>query len=274
MSVKSKIGWTDRTWNPVSGCSKISPACDNCYAERMSKRMAGRFGYPKDKPFEVALHHDKLPQPLRWRKPSRIFVVSMGDLFHEDVPDEYVDDMFWVMALSKRHTFQILTKRPRRMKRWMEWAKHAPHDLAPIRDTWPLPNVWLGVTAEDQHRADDRIPVLLSIPAAVHFVSVEPMLGPIDLSHPIDWVIAGGESGPGARPMHTDWVRSLRDQCVKSDTPFFLKGWGELLPHGQVGTQTGLWKNTDKRPLRTTKKNAGRELDGRIWEQFPEKRDS
>jgi protein gp37 len=219
------------------------------------------------------MHSDKLIQPMRWKKPRRIFVVSMGDLFHEDVPFEYIAAVFGVMAACPQHTFMLLTKRPRRMKRWMDLAVNAPHDLAPIRDTWPLPNVWLGVTAEDQQRADYRIPVLLSIPAAKRFVSCEPLLGPIDLREylwcescgyskrdqeihwdhhlcspelkTLDWIVSGGETGPKARPMHPNWVRWLRDQCIGSRTHFFFKKWS--------GTQRN-----------------GRLLDDRTWDNMPD----
>jgi protein gp37 len=282
----SKIEWCDETWNPVTGCTKISTACDNCYAERMSKRMAGRFGYPRDESFRVTMHLDKLSQPMRWKKPRRVFVVSMGDLFHEAVPSDYIAAIFSTMALATQHTFMVLTKRPQRMKYWMEWAVNAPHDLAPIRDTWPLPNVWLGVTAEDQEHADDRIPVLLSIPAAKHFVSCEPMLGAIDIKKylepswsdyceyhdygatsttpdecpgcsfgpSLDWVIAGGETGPRARPMHPDWVCSLRDQCVEAEVPFFFKQWGGFRMNGESSIAAG----------------ARRLIDGRTWNEMPE----
>jgi len=265
---KSKIEWTDRVWNPVTGCTKISPGCQNCYAERMAKRLAGRCGYPADGPFKVTLHPERLEQPFRWREPSKIFVCSMGDLFHEDVPFDYIDRVFSVMYVSPEHTFMVLTKRPERMK---EYFNTRPRDsmkqervlvidemgASNYSVSLPLRNVWLGVTAENQEQADKRIPVLLQIPAAVRFVSVEPMLGPVDLTelpipyeicnrgfnfnaltdqddehfyndHPkIDWVICGGESGPGARPMHPDWTRSLRDHCQAAGVPFFFKQWGE-----------------------------------------------
>ena len=273
--MSTKIEWAEETWNPISGCTKISPACDHCYAERMAHRLAGRCGYPTDEPFRVTLHPDRLSQPLRWRKPRRIFVVSMGDLFHEDVPDRYIAAVFGVMSACPQHTFMVLTKRPERMREWCMWVSGSPHHQAhdviydmmcdhfeeslwpdDTDERWPLPNVWLGVTAEDQRRADERIPVLLSIPAAVRFVSVEPMLGQIDAtdylnpspggrcSNAIDWVICGGETGPGARPMNHHWTRELRDQCSSSGIPFFFKSSG------------------GKHPIRS--------LYGETWEQMPD----
>ena len=287
MATKSKIEWTDATWNPVTGCAKISPGCTNCYAERMAYRFAGCNGYP-ERPhhFDVTLHPERLEQPLRWRKPRRVFVVSMGDLFHEDVPDDYIREVFWTMQRAGWHTFQVLTKRPRRMAAWFAKRQDAP----------VLPNVWLGVTVEDQQRADERIPYLLECPAAVRFVSAEPLLGPIDLRawlgpvstwERLDWVICGGESGPGAQPMHPDWARALRDQCVSAGVPFFFKQWGawhhdpQFAPvnpkkmymdrHGNFYSGT-----TDERYRdgllcfdRVGKKRAGRLLDGREWNEFP-----
>lgn len=181
----TQIEWTDEgvTWNPVTGCTPVSPGCANCYARRMAQRLRGRCGYPADDPFRVTLHPERLDQPLRWRKSRQIFVCSMGDLFHEDVPAEYVASVWRIMAACPQHTFQVLTKRPARM---LEWVRQADAACAPVADrlpgSWPLPNVWLGVTAEDQERADERIPLLLQCPAAVRFVSVEPMLGPVSLA--------------------------------------------------------------------------------------------
>ena len=430
----TKIEWAEKTWNPISGCTKISEACEHCYAERMSKRLAGRYGYPKDKPFSVTLHPDKLSEPLKWKKPSRIFVCSMGDLFHPDVSNELIDVVFAAMALCADHTFLLLTKRPERMQeyisnpntpysitramdemRWREAAKNIPYRIESIpgfpdylidncgavfskhgssvcvwcgadnegyakrkycsqkckekaqyqekmgrplpfdakpqpmspdigedghmrimlyrdgksyrelvhrivltvfnrppndgeegmhsdgnpthnhianlswgsqsenwkdrlrhgRDVanghikgdyyglnWPLPNIFCGVTAENQARADERIPILLQIPAAVRFVSIEPCLSDINLG-PYLWdyydqgsrrplnklhqIICGGETGPGARPMHPDWARSLRDQCQAAGTAFFLKS---MHIDGKIV----------KMP----------ELDGRKWGDFPD----
>ncbi|MGL5514522.1 MAG: DUF5131 family protein, partial [Sporomusa sp.] len=283
---KSKIEWTDKVWNPVTGCSKISAGCDNCYAERMSKRFAEQWGLPKDDPFKVTKHDKAFLQPLRWKKPSKIFVCSMGDLFHEEVKERWIDGVFAIMGLTydqkQRHTYMILTKRPERMREYIkklvnaeseELRKRFYHFSMTACDllyqaaymhhmnasmmvaSWiknGMPGLWLGVTAENQEQADKRIPILLEIPAGVRFVSVEPMLGPVDLWYPksiwpdgpemcctgrncgcrglptepplmcgLDWVICGGESGPGARPMHPDWARSLRDQCQAAGVPYF-----------------------------------------------------
>jgi len=191
----TKIEWCEETWNPVTGCTKISAGCKNCYAERMAKRLAGRVGYPQDEPFKVTLHDDRLEEPLKWKKPRRVFVCSMGDLFHDDVPFHFIDEVFARMAIAKNCTFIVLTKRPKRMQEYFwniggttrrDWVASR---ICRALDTttvphfeWPLPNVWLGVTAENKAAADERIPVLLKIPAAVRFVSIEPMLGPVDLT--------------------------------------------------------------------------------------------
>lgn len=307
----TKIEWATETWNPVTGCTPISEGCRNCYAERMSKRLAGRCGYPEGEPFRVTLHPDKLEQPLRWKKPRMIFVCSMGDLFHEDVPEIEIIRVFAVMADAQQHTYLVLTKRPERMKEVLTSPSIA-NDVWLMTNTgisedkpiWPLPNVWLGVTAENQARADERIPILLQIPAAVRFVSVEPMLGPVDLSlsdgvdlsmsvgtglkpgksyliNSLDWVICGGQTGPGARPMHPDWVRSLRDQCKEAGVPFFFKSWGEWMPSYQTGATFELSRlKTDEVVMsgpghgvvmkKVGKKTAGRLLDGQEWNQYPE----
>lgn len=323
----TKIEWAEETWNPVTGCSPISEGCRNCYAERMSKRLAGRCGYPEYFPFWVTLHPDKLEQPLRWKKPRMIFVCSMGDLFHEDVPEIEIMRVFAVMADAQQHTYLVLTKRPERMKEVLTSPSIA-NDVWLMTNTgisedkpiWPLPNVWLGVTAENQARADERIPVLLQIPAAVRFVSIEPMLGTVNLTliggdrfgwgrtdavnglyyvranptecgcewetqhiNKLDWVICGGETGPGARPMHPDWVRSLRDQCKEAGVPFFFKSWGEWMPSYQTGATFELSRlKTDEVVMsgpghgvvmkKVGKKAAGRLLDGQEWNQYPEVR--
>lgn len=332
MSDKSAIEWTDRTWNPVTGCSKVSQGCKNCYAEKVSLR----YGWSK-KPWaerfaaeNVVLHPDRLDPPLKWRSPSMVFVNSMSDLFHEQVPVGFIDRVFATMMIAgierqtckggtrcqhdigvsrgcyhagdgreePLQTFQILTKRPERMRVYLsdpnrlqaihnvgndpEWSTTWNGILWELTE-WPLPNVWMGVSAENQRWADERIPLLLDTPAAVRFVSFEPMLGPIDLRcgcgalgndcpkgasliDGIDWVIVGGESaGPARRrlvdgpfdiigherylpkPQAYEWVRSLRDQCVAAGVPFFFKQWGSPTPKG-----------------------GGRMLDGRTWDQFPE----
>ena len=280
--MKTGIEYGQVAWNPVTGCTKISEACQNCWAERMSKRLAGRCGYDKDEPFKVTLHPDRLDQPLKWKKPRTVLVSFMGDLFHEDVPTTFIDQVLEIIASCPQHTFLALTKRPENLEHKI-YGTTTDNPFRQLGGGDYLANLWLGVTAENQARADERIPVLLQIPAAVRFVSIEPMLGPVDLSkyltcqfyageemewrkgtivpegYPklraarirsrIDWVICGGQTGPGARPMHPDWVRSLRDQCITADVPFFLK-------------QMEINGRTVKMP----------ELDGKIWAQFPEVR--
>lgn len=268
------IEWTDEVWNPVTGCSKVSQGCKHCYAERVFPRP-----YPGRAFTDVRTHPDRLTAPLRWRKPRRVFVNSMSDLFHESVPDAFIDQVFAVMALAPQHTFQVLTKRPERMQTYLQPRRAHPIGVAAFDQTlqslaantrsqigagvklqgdvvhlqvWPLPNVWLGVSVEDQETADYRIPLLLQTPAAVRWISAEPLLGPVSFrwakwhdyscrepgyvhSHldgmrGIDWVVAGGESGPHARPTHPEWLRALRDQCAAADVPFFFKQWGEWAP--------------------------------------------
>lgn len=266
---KTKIDWCDMVWNPVTGCTKISEGCNNCYAERMAKRLQLMCPKKYSQGFAVKCHPEALIEPLKIKKPQRIFVCSMGDLFHDDVPFEFIAQVYGVMSICKQHTFIVLTKRLGRaieFYRWCEkrqqelykcpadqniYLEYLPGDIAgpytanygdEFPDEIPLDNVWLGVSAENQARADERIPILLQIPAAVRFVSVEPMLGSVDLQYAcfsgadsleslagIDWVICGGETGPNARPMHPDWARSLRDQCKAASVPFFFKQWGEWL---------------------------------------------
>lgn len=270
--MKTAIEWTDRVWNPVRGCSMVSAGCEHCYAMRQAHRFAGP-GQPYAGLTEiglhgprwngkVSLHPELLDLPLRWRKPSRIFVNSMSDLFHENVPDEFIKSVFRVMGDTVWHEFQVLTKRPHRMRKFAKYWQEK-HTLAEGGPSWHWPHIWLLVSCEDQKTANERIPILLDTPAAVRGVSLEPLLGPVDLSHidgksavayrmvrgeprRLDWVIVGGESGPNARPMHPDWVRSIRDQCQAAGVPFFFKQWGG--------------KN---------KKQAGRMLDGQTYDQFP-----
>lgn len=253
MSDHSRIEWTNATWNPTVGCTHVSPGCDNCYAARLaSGRLAhtARYaGLAVDGRFtgEVRLVPEVLSKPLRWREPRRVFVNSMSDLFHDAIPDEYIAEVFAVMLLSPQHTFQVLTKRHARMRALLSskafrdavWADACAYTTLGFTadrftDAWPLPNVWVGVSVEDQKWADIRVPALLDTPAAVRFLSCEPLLGPIDLAsyiggRLISWVIVGGESGPRARPMHPDWARSLRDQCTAAGVPFFFKQAGLVL---------------------------------------------
>jgi len=258
VSDNSKIEWTDATWNPIVGCSIVSPGCTNCYAMRQADRIRRMQKDPPSSHYfgttkivngnavwtgKVALAPDRiLTAPLRRRKPTTYFVNSMGDLFHESVPDKWIDRIFAIMLSAPQHTFQVLTKRSKRMQAYIEAPSekrikemlHWQHfDNDPLWPGWPLPNVWLGVTAEDQQRADERIPDLIETPAAVRFVSVEPMLGPVDLTKlfhtPRDfaaglhWIICGGESGHSARPMQPEWAMSLRDQCREATVSFFMK---------------------------------------------------
>lgn len=234
MSDNSHIEWTNATWNPVTGCTKVSEGCRHCYAERFAERFRGVPDHPYEQGFDLKLWPERLNVPLSWREPRMIFVNSMSDLFHKDVPLSFIQDVFQAMAEASHHTFQVLTKRSERLRK-------IAGDLE-----WP-DNVWMGVSVEDMrvaHRADD----LREIPAAVRFLSCEPLLGSLqDLSLAgIQWIIVGGESGPGARPMKEEWVRELRSKCRQSRKPFFFKQWG--------GVQ---------------KKRAGRELDGRTWDEFP-----
>lgn len=214
----TRIEWTDKSWSPVTGCTACSEGCTNCYARRMANRLRGRFGYPNDDPFAVTLHPDRLDEPLRWKKPRRIFVCSMSDLFHDRVPPEFRRKVLDACWASPQHQFLFLTKRPKTMRACLE-ARHGY--------PWPWPNAWFGVTVCNQAEADEKIPVLLATPAAKRFVSVEPMLGPVDLSvylgPPLDSVIAGTETGPRARPMDIAWARDLKNQCVEAGVSFFLK---------------------------------------------------
>lgn len=235
MATKSSIEWTESTWNPVTGCTKISPGCKHCYAERMAKRLQamGQPNYVGG--FRVALHQHALELPLTWKKPQTIFVNSMSDLFHKNVPDEFILEIFDVMNRASWHCFQILTKRGGRLRSLnsrLPWAS----------------NIWMGVSVENPNYYD-RISDLSQTGAAVKFLSCEPLLGPLPglPLEGIDWVIVGGESGPRARPMEASWVEDIRDQCLRNDVPFFFKQWGG-----------------------TNKKKAGRVLGGRTWDEMPE----
>lgn len=289
MADKSSIEWTDATWNIVTGCSRVSAGCERCYAERLAatrlKHHPSRQGLTDGHGRwngEIRFNEQWLAQSLRWRRPRRIFVAAHGDLFHENVPVDWLDRIFAVMALCPRHDFQILTKRPERMRAYLRdslvanrihgviysWLLHGKPGPAGFRFSrevrwraaaradrwqpqfdWPLPNAWIGVSAEDQPTADKRISVLRQIPAALRWLSAEPLLGPMAIDDHLarlDWVVAGGESGPGARPMDPAWVRSLRNQCICARVPYFFKQWGG-----------------------TTAKAGGCELDGRTWRQMP-----
>jgi len=239
MSEHSQIEWTDATWNPVRGCTKISPGCAHCYAETFAERFRGVPGHPYEQGFDLKLIPEKLNEPLRWRKPKRIFVNSMSDLFHESVPEDYIASVVRVMEQANWHTYQVLTKRSERMRALLS---------STLRFAAELPHVWWGVSVEDRKHGLPRIDHLRAAPAAVRFLSIEPLLedlGQVDFTD-IHWVIVGGESGRGARPMHIDWVRSLRDQCTAAGVPFFFKQWGGV-----------------------RKKKAGRELDGRTHDDQP-----
>jgi protein gp37 len=233
----SSIEWTEATWNPTTGCTKISPGCKHCYAERMSKRLRlmGQTRYADG--FALRMHSDALDAPRHWRKPKRIFVNSMSDLFHEDVTLAFIQDVFSVMRDCYWHDFQVLTKRADRLAQIAEQLE------------WPT-NVWMGVSVESSDYLW-RVDRLRAVPASIRFLSIEPLLGPVDSLNleGIDWVIVGGESGPGARRLEPEWVRAIQTRCFESHTPFFFKQWGG-----------------------TNKKRTGRELDGRTWDQMPSAR--
>lgn len=222
MADRSSIEWTDATWNPVTGCTKISPGCDHCYAERFAERFRGVAGHPFEAGFDLTLRPERLAQPLSWRRPRMVFVNSMSDLFHKQVPTAFIDKVFDTMEAADWHTFQVLTKRSSLMSRYLQ-KRYA--------DRPPPGNVWLGVSVEDGARKS-RVEHLRSAPAAVRFLSVEPLIGPVgELNlQDIHWVIVGGESGPRARPVALEWVREVRDQCVAQQVPFFFKQWGGLRP--------------------------------------------
>ena len=328
MADNTAIEWCDATWQPITGCSVVSPGCTNCYAMRLAgtrlQHHWSRKGLTRDTRAgpvwtgEVRFNEEWLDQPLKWRRPRRIFVCAHGDLFAEAVPDEWIDRVFAVMALAPQHTFLVLTKRAERMRDYLAdastrtriekaaWRIRNPgygpaYDHGRLYVFVPLPNVWLGVSVEDQARADERIPLLLATPAAKRFLSCEPLLGPVRLRnlYPIsddddpnpiidtpalDWVIAGGESGPGARPMHPDWARSLRDQCAAAGVAFFFKQWGEWgwAPDNLNFEQALRWNATQVRggspyefhssghtAFKLGKAAAGRRLDGRAHDEFP-----
>lgn len=325
----TKIQWTEETWNPVVGCGKVSEGCKHCYAITMANRLAhipamadlyrdtvtvganGKANWTG----VVKVSEGSMDKPLRYRKPTMFFVNSMSDLFHDAVPFEVVDRVYDIMDACPQHTFQILTKRPERMVGYYKWK--AEGNGLNFRERWPLPNVWLGVSVENQKAADVRIPLLLQVPAAVRFLSCEPLLGKINLAieapewddagasriysltgrrtdmgrpcydtNKIHWVIAGGESGSGSRPMHPDWVRSIRDQCKADNVPFFFKQWGDWRP-GVIGSMgkcclmhnNGVLVEASKETKpengpyvimnRDGKSKAGNKLDGVVHDEFP-----
>jgi len=238
MANNTTIEWTDTTWNPVTGCTKISAGCDNCYAERFSERFRGTPGHAFERGFDLMLRPERVDQPLYWRKPRMVFVNSMSDLFHKEIPEAYISRVCDTMEQAKWHTFQVLTKRSSLMRNFLK--RRYGEGCGPT-------HVWFGVSVEDGGKLT-RIRHLQESPAGVRFLSIEPLVGRIgrlDLTG-IDWVIVGGESGPRARPMNADWVREIRDQCVDSSVAFFFKQWGGFRP-----------------------KSGGRDLDGVQWSQFP-----
>lgn len=344
----SNIEWCDASWNIVRGCSRVSEGCRNCYAERLAARFqkpgmpySGLIAKGGQWNGRVVLVDHKILEPLAWKKPAKIFVNSMSDLFHGEVPLEFIDQVFAVMAACPQHIFQVLTKRPERMALYLNSHDRvdriaraaktmslfcAASSLEQMRADGYLPNVWLGVSAEDQITANDRLWMMIQLPAAVRWLSAEPLLGAIDFEEPgntgnlatgvhlqtnvhsevfpgLDWVVVGGESGPRARPMHPNWVRGLRDQCIAAGIPFFFKQWGEWMPRADL--MAGGEKNfaasgpqSKRRPdvlrlgehakkvhtcengtadkggdifmQRVGKKHAGRLLDGLTWLQFPD----
>jgi protein gp37 len=239
MSSQSKIEWTDATWNPVRGCTKISPGCKHCYAEVFAERFRNVPGHAYERGFDLRIVPDKLPEPMRWKEPKMIFVNSMSDLFHPDVPDDYIVSVAEVMSLANWHTYQVLTKRSERLMKLLQTKlKIYAHN----------PHIWWGVSVENRKHGVPRIAHLQRAPAAIKFLSIEPLLedlGKIDLSQ-ISWAIVGGESGHGARSIEEAWVKSIRDQCKASKVPFFFKQWGGV-----------------------RKKETGRELEGRTYDEFP-----
>lgn len=241
MAQRSSIEWTEATWNPTTGCTKVSEGCRFCYAERMAGRLKA-MGQPRYRDgFELTLQDDVVDLPLKWKKPRVIFVNSMSDLFHKEVPDEFIERCFDVMNRAEQHTFQVLTKRPERVvaiANKLSWGS----------------NIWMGTSVEDQ-RVVNRLDDLTRVPAKVRFLSIEPLIGPIESLElkGIHWAIVGGESGPGSRRMEVEWVRAVRDHCIRDGVPFFFKQWGAFGPDG----------------VRRNKKANGRELDGREWSEMP-----
>lgn len=323
MSDKTGIEWTDATWNPITGCSVVSAGCKHCYAMKLAgtrlqhhPSRAGLTQFTNNGPVwtgEVRFNEQWIDQPMKWTRPRMIFVCAHGDLFHESVPFEWIDKVFAVMALADQHIFQVLTKRPERMLQYFqsfktpeaeqrgwnvsEWAWHKfntgiSSELNIAQIPKGLPNVWIGVSVENQETSDERIPLLLQTPAAVRWISAEPLLGSVDLgllgtlprsqhtnytqTHDLlHWVVCGGESGSSARPMHPDWARSLRDQCQAAGVPFLFKQWGEWAPNCLCRKSTGCVEIPRPQPgkmgcmFRCGKKGAGRLLDGIQHDGYP-----
>lgn len=310
MADHTKIEWTEATWNPVTGCTVHSAGCTNCYAMKLAgTRLAhhpSRAGLTIDTKAgpvwngQVRFNAEWLTQPLKWKRPRMIFVCAHGDLFHESVPDAWIAQVFNVMADAPQHTFQVLTKRSVRMRKILSGPKDHRLWSPKLWHNSTLPNVWLGVSVEDQRAADERVPDLLATPAAVRWLSCEPLLGPVDLREiaigprensvrvdaltgcewdelggridgdALDWIVAGGESGQNARPMHPDWARSLRDQCAAAEVPFFFKQWGEWASASEVEGAGQHHHFDDGATVRKVgKKAAGRLLDGVLHDAMP-----
>lgn len=254
MASNSKIEWTDSTWNPVTGCTKVSTGCKNCYALTFAERWRGTPGHPFEQGFDLRLWPERLNLPLRWKEPRRIFVNSMSDLFHDEVPDVFIEKIFETMTLASQHIFQILTKRHERMHEWVN-ARYSSLSVGHRSLKWPT-NVWIGVSVESQLYTP-RIKALQRVPTKNRFLSLEPLVGPIHLSRGllkgIGWVIVGGESGWNARPMKPEWVKDIKDACQATGTPFFFKQWGT---HDSGGNRVGKGK-------------AGRLFENRIWSEEP-----
>ncbi len=337
----TNIGWTDETWSAIVGCTRASDGCRNCYSERFMARFSGIKGhkfegiskFTKDGPRwsgEIRFAEEALREPLHWRKPRKVFVCSISDLFHEKVKQEWIDKIFAVMAMCPQHTFQVLTKRTECMRdylRHQDVAQRISQEIEAVKRNprpatvpghlqvkWPLSNVWIGTSVENQKTANERIPLLLETPAVIRWISAEPLLSPIDLNAMsrngasdeitaeddamgpplggvggIDWVIAGGESGPDARPMHPAWARNIRDQCVEAEVAFNFKQWGNWIEghsidgffwykdangeeqnlSGDTWAKIHYWEYEKGMSFKVGKKVAGRRLDGKIWDEYP-----
>ncbi|RYZ63041.1 MAG: phage Gp37/Gp68 family protein [Chitinophagaceae bacterium] len=269
----SKIEWTDKTWNPVTGCTKVSQGCKFCYAETFYERFHGKGSFKN-----ITCHDDRLTVPLNWKKPSMIFVNSMSDLFHEKVPFDFIYKIFEMMHLAHWHTFQVLTKRAERLHElndvWLHLKRNYPGA------EFPSKNVWIGVSVEDQKAADERIPLLVNSPAAIRFLSCEPLLGPVNLNldelfylraEKIHWVICGGESGNKARPMHPEWAKSLRNQCEEANVSFFFKQWGSFGPTpGIMHHKRPFLFEDGTKVYKNSKARNGRMLDDCFYDQYPQ----